>query len=143
MNEDGDVVMRGLIQGNRIVFTRGGTAFYRRLPDPGQSLSGKRRSSMGLASRLDVMERLARMLAERAQLAQYAEPLRAAFRDVLNDCPPDLPVPADRTRVAIAALPAQKRCPHPERLVHPGRPGGEPQRGFAPRAPEVATPPSA
>ncbi len=134
MNQDGDVMMRGLIRGNRIVMTRAGTAYYRRLPDAGQSVSGRRRSADGLDSRLDVLARLARMLHERGDLTRYAEPLQVAYRDVLDDCPPDPPGLAARARAALAALPAQERRPPATRLFHPGRPGGTPRSGFGPPA---------
>ena len=134
MNQDGDVMMRGLVRGNRTVTTRAGTAYYRRSPEPGQSVSDRRRSAAGIDARLDVLARLGRMLDERGDLARYANPLRAAYRDVVADCPPDLAAPRDAAHAAMKALPAQGPRPRQERLFHPGRPGGTPPRGFAPRA---------
>ena len=134
MNQDGDVMMRGLVRGNRTVTTRAGTAYYRRSPEPGRSVSDRRRSAAGIEARLGVLARLGRMLDAQGDLARYAEPLRVAYRDILADCPPDLASARDAARAAIKALPSQGRRPSEARLFHQGRPGGVPPQGFAPPA---------
>ena len=59
VNNDGDLMMRALSRGIELVHTPRGTSYYRRLPDGAVSLSGRRFSAEGLASRLTVLDGLA------------------------------------------------------------------------------------
>ena len=59
VNNDGDLMMRALAAGVDLVHADGATSYYRRLPDGAVSLSGRRFSAAGLASRLAVLDGLA------------------------------------------------------------------------------------
>ncbi|CAM4186305.1 glycosyltransferase family A protein [Palleronia rufa] len=55
INKDGDLTMRALAGGTDLVHSRRGTSCCRRLPDVAVSLSGRRFTPPGLASRLSVL----------------------------------------------------------------------------------------
>jgi O-antigen biosynthesis protein len=114
VNNDGDVMMRGLVAGNRLVMAEGGTGFYRRLPGEAVSVSSRRFSRDGAASRIRVIDRIERMLAARGAHDRYIRPLAEAYRRIGEDtgAHPDL---ALRCAAAIARLeaPAAGRVPAP------------------------------
>lgn len=87
VNDDGDIMMRGLARGNRLTRTRDGGSFYRRIPD-GDSLSGSAKTTGGLASRLSVLERISHELETRGLRKRYVEPLAEALDLVAADIPP-------------------------------------------------------
>ena len=79
VNNDGDLVMRALVDGVEVVKAERGCGYYRRLPDGQSSISGKRTTEAGLAARLYVLRKLAlrleqagRIEAHRAALAEAA-----------------------------------------------------------------------
>lgn len=62
VNNDGDLMMRALATGVELVKSPTGTSYYRRLPDGAVSLSGRRFTPDGLASRLLVLDGLSQTL---------------------------------------------------------------------------------
>lgn len=84
VNTDGDVMMRALVAGTRLIRTAGGMSYYRRLPGEAVSLSGKRRTRTGLTSRLFVIDRIAQRLAEAGRLNAYRHALADAY-DILAE----------------------------------------------------------
>ncbi len=62
VNNDGDLTMRALAAGVELVKSPTGTSYYRRLPDGAVSLSGRRFTPEGLASRLQVLDGLSHTL---------------------------------------------------------------------------------
>jgi glycosyltransferase involved in cell wall biosynthesis len=107
VNDDGDVMMRGLARGNRLVRTRRGAGFYRRLPGGG-SLSGGARTRRGVESRLDVLDRIAGELEAQGRLARYAAPLSEAYELVAPDAQALSPTLAGRCSQRIDRLDARR-----------------------------------
>jgi len=108
VNQDGDIMMRGLVRGNRLVLTRTGAAFYRRLPVETATVSGGRSTRKGVQSRLRVLDRITGMLEEEHRTPFYANELRLAYKDVKDSCPSefgDLRTWADG---ALYALPRRR-----------------------------------
>ncbi|MFW5634392.1 MAG: glycosyltransferase family 2 protein [Erythrobacter sp.] len=103
VNDDGDVMMRGLVRGNRLVRTRRGAGFYRRLPGGG-SLSGAGREPLGIESRLDVLDRIVGELETRGRIARYAIPLCEAYDLVLSDAAGNSLALAERCSRALDRL---------------------------------------
>lgn len=85
VDDDGDLMMRALAAGVRLGRTEGGTAYYRRLPGEAVSLSGQRLTSKGMRSRLTVIEKVERKLAENGRAGQFHLPLKTAFRNIATD----------------------------------------------------------
>ena len=96
VNDDGDLMMRALALGVPFGIATRGSVFYRRLPESGLSLSGKRLSHAGLASRLWTVENLASLLEWTGQLGQYRGALSGAARAILRDCGSEHPDLAKR-----------------------------------------------
>ncbi len=90
VNDDGDVMMRGLARGNVLARTATGAGFYRRLPKGG-SLSAAGRSPSGLASRLAVLGKVMDALDETGRLAAYRDPLEQALAAIIAEVPEDAP----------------------------------------------------
>ncbi|MEX2641948.1 MAG: glycosyltransferase family 2 protein [Acetobacterales bacterium] len=86
VNQDGDVMMRGFVLGNRLRMTDAGAAYYRRTPAGSRSLSSIRATRAGVEARLQVLERLISMLRERGRLWRYRGPLGEAYAAVAGDC---------------------------------------------------------
>jgi len=108
VNDDGDVMMRGLVRGNRLILSQHGTAFYRRLPGEAVSLSGHRKTEGGVISRLRVLDRITAMLANEDRIAPYADALRTAYGTVLDTCPEAFADLRTRIEKATANLPSAK-----------------------------------
>lgn len=85
VNQDGDVMMRGFVAGNRLAFATHGAAYYRRPPGDRVSLSGTRTTRAGVAARLDVLRRIAARLEAQGRMARYRGPLGEAFAALLTD----------------------------------------------------------
>lgn len=109
VNDDGDVMMRGLVRGNRLVLSRHGMAFYRRIPGDIGSLSGRKSTREGVVSRLRVIDRIVSMLGQQGRTAFYAEDLRTAYRSILETCPDAFADLRGRVDEATASLPAPQR----------------------------------
>lgn len=101
VNQDGDVMMRGLARGNVLARTASGAAFYRRLPGGG-SLSGTARSERGVAARLEVNARIIDLLKGSGRLPRYRSALAGSLERIACDIPSD--AEALRTRCADLAL---------------------------------------
>lgn len=89
-NDDGDLIMRALVEGTTVRLAQEGIAFYRRIP-AGQSLSGSRSSDKGARQALRTLVKLALMLEERGRAGEYRQALDHAFRQVAEDCGDRLP----------------------------------------------------
>lgn len=85
LNQDGDLMMRALVSGIPLIETASGTAYYRRLPEGQISLSGKRHTYGGIAGRIAVIEKVARMLKEQHRIDTYRVPLGKAFSMIAFD----------------------------------------------------------
>ncbi len=96
VNNDGDIMMRAMIEGVPMVETPHGSAFYRRLPPGETSLSGRRLTPEGIEAGLRVLHKIASRLEERGRLEGYREALGVAFRRIADDCGTDHPVPRAR-----------------------------------------------
>jgi glycosyltransferase involved in cell wall biosynthesis len=96
VNNDGDIMMRALVTGVPIVEAGGAAAYYRRLPADVPTVSGARLTEEGLGSRIEVMDRIARMLEERRQLRTYRGALGDAFERIGEDCRDRAPALYDR-----------------------------------------------
>lgn len=107
VNDDGDVMMRGLARGNLLARTQRGAGFYRRLPQGG-SLSAAGRTPAGLASRLAVLEKVMDALDETARIAAYRDPLEQALAAIIADVHEDAPAQLGE---ACEALTQRLRAP--------------------------------
>lgn len=86
VNQDGDIVMRALALGVRLIQAAGGVCYYRRALPGEVSLSGRRATPEGVQSRLFVIGRIAAMLRERGKLGRYMPALREAYDIVAESC---------------------------------------------------------
>ncbi|WP_404379856.1 glycosyltransferase family 2 protein [Caenispirillum salinarum] len=92
-NQDGDLMMRALALGIPLAETPHGRAFYRRLPDAGASLSGKRLGAPQTRSRLAVGKKLAAWMTDHDGMTAYRPALRRYFNmigDAIAGIHPDL-----------------------------------------------------
>lgn len=85
MNQDGDIMMRGLVAGNSLSLVDGGAAYYRRLPGEQASISSKRKTRYGIESRLFVLQRLVALMGERGITKRYAPALAEAYGALADD----------------------------------------------------------
>ncbi|GAB6059677.1 hypothetical protein JCM31598_27940 [Desulfonatronum parangueonense] len=85
VNDDGDLMMRALTLGIALEEIRSGLAYYRRLPEGQVSLSGRRFSYDGLASRMLVIEKIVNMLEEQGKIDIYRESVSKAFSMIAAD----------------------------------------------------------
>ncbi|HEU4647595.1 MAG TPA: glycosyltransferase [Gemmatimonadales bacterium] len=85
LNQDGDLMMRALASGARLVQAKGGTAYYRRHGDSEGSLSSLRCTQGKLRSRARVYEKLALGLERQGRLADYADSLGLAYHRIAHD----------------------------------------------------------
>jgi O-antigen biosynthesis protein len=84
VNNDGDIMMRALVDG--VVLTRAGTgsSFYRRLSADTTTLSGRRFTRSGVVAGLYVYDKIARRLEEQGRVRQYGSSLCRAFEKVAS-----------------------------------------------------------
>jgi GT2 family glycosyltransferase len=85
LNQDGDLMMRALVSGARLVQAVGGTAYYRRHGDVEGSLSSIRCTERKLLSRARVYDKLAVQLERQGRLTDYAGSLGLAYHRVAHD----------------------------------------------------------
>ncbi|MEQ5787963.1 glycosyltransferase [Erythrobacter sp. NFXS35] len=102
VNDDGDIMMRGLVRGNVLARTEQGAGFYRRTG--AHSLSAGGMSREGLGSRLAVLERIARLLQIEGRIEAYRQPLGEAFNMLAADLGADEAALARRCTDALARL---------------------------------------
>lgn len=98
-NDDGDLMMRALVNGVALVETKRGAGYYRRRADGEVSLSARRFTRANLTGRLRVVRRIAFLLAESGQTAAHRAALSTAFRRVATDAEGEHP---DLFRQALA-----------------------------------------
>lgn len=87
-NDDGDLMMRALLAGVRLIAVEGGTGYYRRLPAGEISVSGRRNTREGLESRLFVIDRIAQRIVDAGLLARYRRALLHAYASILPGTEP-------------------------------------------------------
>ena len=85
VNNDGDLMMRALAEGVDLVKSHQGTSYYRRLPDGAVSLSERRFTPAGLASRLRVLDGLSRKLEQSHYLGASRSALAEAYGNLAGD----------------------------------------------------------
>lgn len=85
VNQDGDLVMRALACGIRLLETGKGTAYYRRAPAGESSLSSRRLTRDGLAARIRAIVKVATWLEDRDRLEPFRASLAAALSGVADD----------------------------------------------------------
>jgi O-antigen biosynthesis protein len=134
VNQDGDLMMRGLVAGNRIAMTRVGTGFYRRLPGKSTSVSSGRSRHDAVADRIGVLERIEGLLAARRMHGAYVPALRRAWRLLAQDGAQAYPEHAWACGAAISRLdgPEAARAPTPLRWDQPAPVLGVPHARRAP-----------
>lgn len=100
VNDDGDLMMRALAGGMELYVAEGGTAFYRKTPSVGGTLSSQRFSQQGLQDRLEI---IAGIEARIDRLAPYRGALAQAYRQIELDSAdhPDIANEARRARQAL------------------------------------------
>ena len=81
-NDDGELMMRALIRGVRLVSAPVGLALYRRPPDGAASLSLSGRHSAGLAARFEGLEEIGALLSEAGLLPRHRAALVEAFGQI-------------------------------------------------------------
>ena len=86
VNQDGLLMMRAMAAGVPLTMASFGCAYYRRQPKDRVSVSGRRMSPEGLASRFRVLELVAASLGPRAAAAPFAASLAFAYDTVSHDC---------------------------------------------------------
>jgi len=85
LNDDGDLVMRALLMGVPLVESAFGTSYYRKLPDGQVSLTSTRYTYGGLAGRLAIREKIARLLEEQQVINAYRAPISRSFALIAAD----------------------------------------------------------
>jgi len=93
VNDDGDLMMRALIEGTELQITDKGSAFYRRMPEEkeSESLSGARFTHPGRQAQIYVMQKIAQRLADKGNLDPYRKPLTKALDQYRTLCQPQYP----------------------------------------------------
>jgi O-antigen biosynthesis protein len=89
VNDDGDLMMRSLLSGAPLVETKEGAGYYRRLPTGQVSLSGSRRTSDGLASRLRIVDKIAFRLQVQGELDRYGGAVAEALDLIASEARAD------------------------------------------------------
>lgn len=84
-NDDGDLIMRALVQHTPLLESAQGSCYYRRRPAGDTSLSGTRATAAGLEDRIRVIVKVADALEEAGRLGPYRPALAAAFTRIQLD----------------------------------------------------------
>lgn len=79
VNDDGDLMMRALVQGAPLLEASAGAGFYRRLSGGEVSLSSTQFTADGIAARLRVIKKIARWLEEYGRAWEYRSALYQAI----------------------------------------------------------------
>lgn len=98
VNDDGDLMMRAMAIGVPFGIATHGNVYYRRLPESGLSLSGKRFTHAGMESRLWVISNLTALLDRVGKIGQYRGALGGAARGILRECDSEFPDLAKEAR---------------------------------------------
>ena len=130
-DDDGRLVMRALARGVPLRRARAGLALYRRAPI-GASLSGRRFTAQGLASRIRTLEATRAELVRAGRLDAYRAALAEAAGVLLRDAEGH-PEIAARCRALVGATRAPRLRPALGRVMARGR-DGLADRLAAPRA---------
>jgi glycosyltransferase involved in cell wall biosynthesis len=85
INQDGELVMRALIENVPLLRASGGMGYYRRLPDGGMSLSSTGRTLKGLDGRLYVLRQIETRLEEKGTAHRHRAALAHAYARVAED----------------------------------------------------------
>ena len=85
INQDGDLVMRALVNGTVLAEAPHGMSYYRRLPDGAGSVSGSRLTATGLRGRLYVVTKIAWLLVAHGRLSACRTALQSAFGSIARD----------------------------------------------------------
>ncbi|HEU0016465.1 MAG TPA: glycosyltransferase, partial [Longimicrobium sp.] len=80
LNQDGDLALRALAGGARLVPARGGTSFYRTMPKDRASVTRSAVTERKVRSHLRVAEKVHALLEDRGMLERYREPLGVAYQ---------------------------------------------------------------
>ena len=114
VNDDGDLMLRGLVAGNRLLRTSGGMGFYRRLPGGGSVSAGRFRRD-GVRDSIAVIQRIEGLLAAGGNHERYVGPLAEAYRLVGEGGAAPFADMAEACHAAIARLrgPKARRAPRP------------------------------
>ena len=98
VNQDGDHMMRALVNGAELHITDRGSAFYRRLPGEQitATVSGAQHTRKGKESQIYVLQKIASMLKERGMLDEYRRSLTMAFDRFRLLCREDFPDLSDK-----------------------------------------------
>lgn len=93
VNQDGDLMMRALVESIDLQVTNKGSAYYRRLSEEHltNSLSRNRFTRQGRKSQIFVLKKIALKLAERDLLGNYRKPLTKAFNKIRILCQDQYP----------------------------------------------------
>ena len=98
VNDDGDHMMRALINGAELHITDRGSAFYRRFSGEQKTatLSGTQFTRKGRESQIYVLQKIAKILKERGMLEDYRRSLTLALIQLRLLCKEDFPDLSDR-----------------------------------------------
>lgn len=99
-NDDGDLIMRALVQNTPLLESTQGASYYRRRPAGDTSLSGTRATAAGLEDRIRIIEKVADALEQAGRLDPYRPALAAAFSRIELDAAEH---PDSRTRAGALA----------------------------------------
>jgi O-antigen biosynthesis protein len=83
-NQDGDLMMRGLVLGVPLVEAKGGAGFYRRMPGSHnlETVTGRRYTPHGVRSLIYVTRKIAWQAEQTGQLRRYRPALRRSFASI-------------------------------------------------------------
>jgi glycosyltransferase involved in cell wall biosynthesis len=113
VNDDGNLMLRALVEGEPLRMAERGVAYYRRLPDADQSLSGRRSTERGLASRLGVVSRIGLRLEQAGRIERH----RAAVAEACWIIRRDALGVSDRVRAEAEALGRRYALPRWRRAI--------------------------
>lgn len=93
VNDDGDLMMRALVDRINLRITDKGASFYRRMPEgmESESLSGARFTREGREAQIYVINKIANMLEERGMLKDYRKPITLALSQLARLCQAENP----------------------------------------------------
>jgi glycosyltransferase involved in cell wall biosynthesis len=87
VNDDGDIIYRAFLRRVSVGRSSRGAAYYRKAPEEGGSLSGRRHSREGILSRMRVLEKLEAGLEAEGRLFRHRRALAGAWDRIAGDAP--------------------------------------------------------